>query len=194
VVPQVKEIISELRSRGRNPVFVYNTNAYDKTETIRDLESYIDVFLPDFKYMDASLASRLSDAPGYPEIALASIHEMYRLKSSSLIINEDGYAESGLIIRHLVIPGQVNNSLAVLHAIAEKISTGVCISLMSQYLPNKYVKNKPELNRCLYAEEYQQVVSEMEKLEFRKGYFQEIASSSNYTPDFSKDHPFIHLH
>jgi len=192
VVPQVKEIISELRNRGRNPIFVYNTNAYDKAETIRDLESYIDVYLPDFKYMDASLALKFSDAPGYPEIALASIREMYRQKSSSLIINEDGYAESGLIIRHLVIPGHVNNSLAVLRAIAEKISTGVCISLMSQYLPNKYVKNKPDLNRCLYAEEYQHVIDEMENMGFRKGYFQDIASPSNYSPDFSKDHPFIH--
>jgi putative pyruvate formate lyase activating enzyme len=191
VVPQVKEIISELRSRGRNPVFVYNTNAYDKAETIRDLENYIDVFLPDFKYMDASLASRLSDAPDYPDIALASISEMYRLKSSSLIIDEDGQAESGLIIRHLVIPGQVSNSLAVLRTIAEKISTGVCISLMSQYHPNKYVKNEPDLNRCLYAKEYQQVADELENLGFRKGYFQDIVSSSNYTPDFSKDHPFI---
>lgn len=193
VVPQVKEIILALRRRGRNPVFVYNTNAYDKAETIRDLESYIDVFLPDFKYMDASLALKLSDAPDYPEIALASIREMYRLKSSSLIMNEDGQAESGLIIRHLVIPGQVNNSLAVLRATAENISTGVSISLMSQYNPNNYVKNEPDLNRCLYAEEYQQVVDEMDNLGFRKGYFQDILSSSNYTPDFSKDHPFIHL-
>jgi len=190
VVPQVKEIISELRKRGKDPVFIYNTNAYDKVETIHDLESYIDVFLPDFKYMDASLASRLSDAPDYPEIALASIREMYRLKSSSLIINKEGQAESGLIIRHLVIPGQVNNSLAILRTIAEKISTGVSISLMSQYHPNKYVKKIQDLNRGLYAEEYQQVVDEMERLGFRKGFFQELGSSSYYKPDFSRKHPF----
>jgi len=190
VVPQVKEIISGLRKRGRNPVFIYNTNAYDKAETIRDLENYIDVFLPDFKYMDASLALKLSDAPDYPEIAIASIYEMYRLKSSTLIINEEGQAESGLIIRHLVLPGQVNNSLAVLRAIAEKISTGVCISLMSQYHPTEYVKKIQDLNRCLYTEEYQQVVDEVERLGFRKGYFQNIKSPSYYQPDFSKKHPF----
>lgn len=190
MVPRVKEIISELRRRGENPIFVFNTSAYDKPETIRDLEGYIHIFLPDFKYTDAALAVKLSDAPDYPEIALASIREMYRLKSSSLVINDDGYAESGLIIRHLVIPGHVNNSLAVLRAIAKEISTGVSISLMSQFLPNKYIKDKPELNRTLYAEEYQQVVDEMERLGFRKGYFQDIASPANYSPDFSKDQPF----
>ena len=190
VVPQVMTIISELRRQGRNPIFFYNTNAYDKVETIRNLEGYIDVFLPDFKYMDPSLASRLSDAKDYPEIALSSIREMYRQKSSSLIINKDGQAESGLIIRHLVLPGNLNNSLSVLRTIAEEISTGVCISLMSQYHPTEHVREIQYLNRCLYAEEYQRVVNEMERLGFRKGYFQEMGSSSHYQPDFSKNHPF----
>jgi putative pyruvate formate lyase activating enzyme len=190
VVPQVMAIIEELRKHGRNPIFVYNTNAYDKVETIKNFEGYIDVYLPDFKYMDPSVASRLSDAHDYPEVALASIREMYRQKSSSLIINKDGQAESGLIIRHLVIPGQVNNSLAVLRTISEEISTGVCISLMSQYHPTDYVKNVKDLNRYLYSEEYQQVVDKMERLGFRKGYFQEMDSSLHYNPDFSKEHPF----
>jgi putative pyruvate formate lyase activating enzyme len=190
LVPQVKAIITELRKQGRYPFFVYNTNAYDKAETIRDLDGYIDVFLPDFKYMDPAVAIRLSDAPDYPEIALASIREMYRIKSSSLIINEDGQAESGLIIRHLVIPGHVKNSLAVLRTIAEKISTGVCISLMSQYHPTEYVREIPDLNRTLYHEEYQQVVEEMERLGFRKGYYQELSSTTHYNPDFSKENPF----
>jgi len=190
VVPQVRTIIAELRKQGRDPIFVYNTNAYDKTDTIRDLEGYIDVFLPDFKYMHAETSSKFSDAPDYPEIALASIREMYRLRSSSLIINEDGQAESGLIIRHLVLPGYVENSLAVLHTIAEKISAGVCISLMSQYHPTEYVKGTPDLNRTLYPEEYQRVVEEMEKLGFRRGYIQQLDSATHYKPDFAKENPF----
>jgi putative pyruvate formate lyase activating enzyme len=190
VVPQVRTIITELRKQGRNPVFVYNTNAYDKVETIRDLEGLIDVFLPDFKYMDPEVASVLSDAPDYPETALASIREMYRLKSSSLIINNEGQAESGLLIRHLVIPGHVENSLAVMRTIADQISTGVCISLMSQYHPTEYVMEIPELNRTLYYDEYQQVVEEMEKLGFRKGYYQQLDSATHYRPDFSKKNPF----
>jgi putative pyruvate formate lyase activating enzyme len=190
VVPQVKAIIIELRKQGRNPVFVYNTNAYDKTETINELDGFIDVFLPDFKYMDPVVATRLSDAPDYPEIALASIREMYHLKSSSLMINEDGQAESGLIIRHLVIPGHLENSLAVLRTIAEKMSTGVYISLMSQYHPTEYVKEINDLNRTLYPEEYQQVVEEMERLGFRKGYYQRLDSATHYQPNFAKENPF----
>jgi len=190
VVPQVKAIITELRGQGRNPIFVYNTNAYDKPETIRDLEGYINVFLPDFKYMDPAVASKLSDAPDYPLIALASIREMYHLKSSSLIINDEGQAESGILIRHLVIPGHVDNSLAVLRTIAEKISTGVSISLMSQYHPTEYVKEIPNLNRTLYHEEYRQVVEEMERLGFQKGYYQDLSSTTHYNPDFSKENPF----
>lgn len=190
VVPQVKAIINELRKLGRNPIFVYNTNAYDKTETIRNLEGFINVFLPDFKYMDPVAALRFSDASDYPEIALASIREMYRLTSSSLIINDDGQAESGLIIRHLVIPGHVENSLSVLRTIAEKISTGVFISLMSQYHPTEYVKEIPDLNRTLYPDEYQKVVEEMERLGFRKGYIQDLSSTTHYNPDFSKGNPF----
>jgi putative pyruvate formate lyase activating enzyme len=190
VVPQVKEIISELRRQGRNPVFVYNTNAYEKAETIRSLESFIDVFLPDFKYMDASLAARLSDAPGYPEIALSAIREMYRQKGSVVITDDEGQAQSGLIIRHLVLPGYTDNSLSVLRTIAGEISTGVAVSLMSQYYPTPYVQNRQDLNRCLYPEEYQQVVSYMESLGFRKGYIQEMDSVSHYRPDFSKNHPF----
>jgi putative pyruvate formate lyase activating enzyme len=190
VIPQVKALVTGLRRLGRNPIFVYNTNSYDKAETIRELDSFINVFLPDFKYMDHEIALKFSDAQDYPEIAFASIREMYRLKSSSLIINEDGQAESGLIIRHLVIPGQVENSLKVLRTIAEKISTGICISLMSQYHPTPYVQDIPELNRSLYPQEYQQVVEEMERLGFRKGYIQNLNSTTHYNPDFSKENPF----
>ena len=190
VVPQVKAIVTELRRLGRNPVFVYNTNSYDKVETIRELDSIIDVFLPDFKYMDPGIALRFLDAPDYPEIAFASIREMYRLRSSSLIINDDGQAQSGLIIRHLVIPGQIENSLKVLRTIAEKISTGVFISLMSQYHPTPYVNEISDLNRTLYPAEYQRIVEEMERLGFRKGYSQQMDSSTHYWPDFSKENPF----
>jgi putative pyruvate formate lyase activating enzyme len=190
VVPQVKAIISGLRKHDRNPVFIYNTNAYDKVEAIRSLEGMIDVYLPDFKYMDAALAAKLSDAPDYPQIALAAIKEMYRQKGSVLITNNDGQAQSGLIIRHLVLPGNVENSLSVLQTIAEEISTGVAISLMSQYYPTRYVKRMKDMGRFLYQDEYRQVVTEFEKLGYRKGFIQEMGSASHYQPDFSKDHPF----
>ena len=190
VVPQVRMIISELHRQGRKPVFVYNTNAYEKTETIRNLEGMIDVFLPDFKYMDEALAMKLSDAPHYPETALSCIQEMYRQKGSVLITDNEGQAQSGLIIRHLILPGHLDNSISVLHAIAKEISTGVSVSLMSQYYPTVHVQGMEHLERCLYPEEYRQVVSEFESLGFRKGYIQKMDSAQHYQPDFSKDHPF----
>ncbi|MDY6912431.1 MAG: radical SAM protein, partial [Chloroflexota bacterium] len=124
-----------LEVRGRMPVYVFNTNAYDKKETIKLLEGKIDVYLPDLKYMDAHLAGRYSDTPDYPQIASQAIREMFRQKGSSISLGDDGSIESGLIIRHLVLPGQIENSKKCLRFIAEELSPSVHISLMSQYYP-----------------------------------------------------------
>jgi putative pyruvate formate lyase activating enzyme len=189
-VPHVKAIIDALRDEGRNPVFVYNTNCYDKVETLRSLESYIDVYLPDFKYSDRRLAKNYSDASRYPEIALAALKEMYRQKGSVVLMDENGVAEKGIIIRHLVLPGNVENSIGVLRMIAQEVSTSLTISLMSQYWPTPLVKDHPKLGRMLSPDEYKIVADEMQKLGFRKGWLQEMDSHENYRPDFDKDHPF----
>ncbi len=189
-IPQVKIIISALNKTGRKPITVFNTNGYDKPESIRKLEGLIDVYLPDFKYMDDHLGKIYSDTPDYSIYATKAIQEMYRQKGSTLLINDEGYAESGLIIRHLVLPGHVENSLAVLRFIADEISTNVHISLMSQYHPTINVLNHPELGRHLTAEEYAIVTTEMGKLGFRKGWIQELKSADFYSPDFLKNHPF----
>jgi putative pyruvate formate lyase activating enzyme len=190
VVPQVLAIIRGLKDRGRNPVFVWNSNAFEKVEVLRALDGLVEVYLPDFKYSDPLLAKSLSDAPDYPQIALAAIKEMYRQKGSVVIRNEDGQAESGLVIRHLVLPGQVENSLGVLRTIAEEVSTGVYISLMAQYHPTPLVTGHYSLGRTLYREEYERVKEELDILGFRKGYIQELDSAANYRPDFRKGHPF----
>jgi putative pyruvate formate lyase activating enzyme len=189
-IPQVISIIKALEEIGRNPIYVYNTNGYDKVSTIRMLEGLIDVYLPDLKYMDDSLALELSDAPNYPEYAFSAVCEMYRQKGSTLLTNRNNYAESGLIIRHLVLPGYVDNSLRVLRKIAEEISINVHISLMSQYYPNIYVRSHPNLQREITLKEYQIVVAEMERLGFSKGWIQEPSSAGNYNPDFLKANPF----
>lgn len=189
-IPHVKVIISELNKTGRKPVTVFNTNGYDKAETIRQLEGLIDVYLPDFKYMDDHLGKLYSGTSDYSNYATKAILEMYRQKGSTLLINDEGYAESGLIIRHLVLPGHIDNSLAVLRFIAEEISTNVHISLMSQYHPTKNVLNHPDLGRYLTTDEYDAVISEMEKLGFRKGWIQELKSANFYKPDFLNSHPF----
>ena len=189
VVPQVKAIIKGLNSRGYKPITVYNTNGYDKLETIRSLSGIIDVYLPDYKYVTRSIAAEYSNAPDYPETALKAIKEMYYQKGSTLATDNDGRAENGLLIRHLVLPGHSEESKNVLRSIAEELSPGVHLSL-SQYQPTAQVLRHPILNRPLYKVEYEDVVKTMESLGFRNGWVQDMDSNLNYRPDFRKENPF----
>jgi len=190
VVPQVKAIIHGLNTRGYKPVTVYNTNGYDKKEIIQSLSGLIDVYLPDYKYFSSVISSEYSDASDYPEIVLKAIKEMYYQKGSTLSLDEKGRVENGLLIRHLVLPGHVEESKKVLQSIAEELSPGVHLSLMSQYHPTAQVTSHQLLNRSLYKSEYDSVVEEMERLGFRNGWIQEMESSVNYRPDFRKENPF----
>ena len=96
--------------------------AYDKVEILKSLEGLIDVYLPDFKYMDPEIAQEFSDAPDYPEVAKEAIIEMYRQKGSTVVLNDNGQAVTGLIIRHLVLPGQASDSIKILEWIADELS------------------------------------------------------------------------
>lgn len=189
-IAQMRSIMAALRLRNRNPVYVFNTNGYDKVETIRSLEGEIQVYLPDLKYMDNRLAKTYSDTPHYVEFATAAIKEMYRQKGSRIFLADDGTIELGLIIRHLVVPGQVANSIAVLRFIADELSPDVHLSLMSQYHPIPAVEGHKNLGRLLYAEEYEEVLAEFDRLGFHRGWVQELTSPQNYRPDFEQDHPF----
>ena len=188
-IPQMLFIIEELRKRSYEPTIVYNSNGYDKVETLKELEGIVDVYLPDFKYSDTVLSKELSDAPDYPGTALKAIKEMYRQKGSLLITNDSGYAESGLIIRHLILPGEVENSLAVLKTIAEDISPKINISLMSQYWAPKHFEREA-LNDKIKETDYRSVIEEMNRLGLDNGWIQEFDSHNNYRPDFNKIHPF----
>jgi len=189
-IPQMVILIRALRERGYHPTTVYNTNGYDKVETLRSLEGLIDVWLPDFKYMDDKLAVDYSASPGYSAHARQALREMYRQKGSTLRVSDEGYAESGLIIRHLVLPGQVENSKRVLACIAGELSPNVHLSLMSQYYPTTRVSGHPLLGRTVSAGEYRLVTDEMERLGFSRGWIQEAASHEHYRPDFNRKHPF----
>ena len=189
-IPQMKVIIGVIQSLGYRPVWVYNTNGYDKADTLRTLEGMIDVYLPDFKYMDGELAQQYSGARDYPEFAMRTIKEMFRQKGASLITGEDHTAESGIIVRHLVLPHHVPNSLDVLRFLAEEISPRIHVSLMAQYYPTQRVVNHPNLNRGVTESEYRTVVDEMEKLGMFNGWIQEFESSTFYRPDFDQMHPF----
>jgi len=190
VIPQVNSIMRGLKERGLSPITVYNTNGYDTFETIRSLTGLIDVYLPDYKYVTPELAKAFSGASDYPEIAFRAIKEMYYQKGSTLSLDESGRAENGLLIRHLVLPGHAEESKKVLRTIAEELSPGIHLSLMSQYHPTNAVAHHPILNRSLYKEEYEEVVREMEHLGFRNGWVQDMDSSANYRPDFGKENPF----
>ena len=189
-VPQMQVIISVVHSLGYKPVWVYNSNGYDSVKTLRMLEGLIDVYLPDFKYMDPFLAREYSGAADYPEFAMKALLEMKRQKGAVLMLAEDHTAESGIIVRHLVLPGQVENSLRVLRFLAEEISPKIHVSLMAQYYPTKHVQGHRLLGRSVSADEYQLVVDEMDKLGLYNGWIQEFESNEFYRPDFENPHPF----
>ena len=190
MVPQTRAIIRELNRRGYKPVTVYNTNSYEKAETIGGLNGLIDVYLADYKYITNHIAKELSDTENYPAVALRAIKEMYFKKGSSLITDDDGRAVSGLIIRHLILPGHIDESINVLRDIAEQISTGVTISLMSQYDPAFLAVGDPILGRPLDKQEYEKVMDEFKRTGFRKGWYQQLGSNISYRPDFSRENPF----
>ncbi len=189
-IPQMKVLIAALREIRPGLRFVFNNGGYDRAEEIAGLEGMIDVYLPDFKYSDESLARRYSQAPHYPDVAKRVLKEMFRQKGSNLRLDDDGVVEAGMIIRHLVLPGEVENSKAVLRFIAEELSPGVHVSLMSQYWPTPLVRNHGRLSRKVTPEEYDEVLAEFGRLGFYRGWVQELDSPDHYRPQFSADRPF----
>ncbi len=189
-IPQVMAIIRAIHKKGKHPVMVYNTNGYDKTKSLQMLEEYIDVYLTDFKYSDAKLGYKYSGIRNYPEVAAEAHKEIYRQKGSNLILNKDGIAESGIIIRHLILPGATQQSINVLKFIAEEISPALHISLMSQYFPTPLVKQHQELSRTITCDEYNEVLNALYSFAFYRGWTQDINSNNFYRPDFSKSQPF----
>jgi putative pyruvate formate lyase activating enzyme len=184
-------IIEELQRRGNRPTIVYNSGGYDCVQTLRELDGIVDVYLPDFKYMEAPLAALASGAPNYPGYAQAAMLEMLRqMKDPGLEIDKKGLARHGLIVRHLVLPGHPENSLACLDWMAEHLSPEIHISLMSQYHPTAAVSDLPPFNRRVSEAEYDQVCLHLGELGFENGWIQELESSDHYRPDFDRDHPF----
>jgi putative pyruvate formate lyase activating enzyme len=189
-VLQMLRIIEILRINGYKPTVVYNSNGYDSVETLKLIESVVDVYLPDFKYFSNELGLKYSGVPDYFEVASMAIKEMYRQKSSTILLNDDGLIESGIIVRHLVLPGSSDDSIKILEYIADEISPFLHISLMSQYYPTERVSHDNILNRKLKKDEYNKVVNQLEKLGF-KGWVQDIESSDSYRPDFYSDSLFL---
>ncbi len=175
-------IVEALEPKLPVPV-VYNCGGYERVETLRALEGRIDIYLPDYKYSDPALAAKLSAAPDYPEVARAAILEMLRQTGPCVV--KDGELHRGTLVRHLVLPGYVDNSLGAVQWLAEEAAPrGAMVSLMGQYVPMEGAT--PPLNRTVREAEYAAVLSWAELCGLRNGFFQERESASiAYIPDFS---------
>ncbi len=180
-VPQIAKALSA----ERLPVpVIYNTSSYEEVSTLKMLEGLVDVYLPDLKYADSSLARRLSAAPDYPERAVAAIEEMIR-QTGAPVFSEDGMIEKGTIVRHLVLPGFIENTFDVTDIFSARFSQRALFSLMSQYTPPKKKLIYPSLNRRLTEEEYRGAVDYMYLSGITDGFLQELSSASEeYTPEF----------
>ena len=186
----IPPIVDALRSRGLEPVVVYNSSGYESVEALRTLEGVVDIYLPDLKYMDSSLSALYSHAPDYPEVAAAALMEMKRQVGGSLKIDADGTAYRGLLVRHLVLPGHTDNSLRCVDWLADHLSPTSHLSLMAQYFPPRPDLPAP-LNRTLTADEYAVVLDHAVQMGFCNIWSQELNARSNYCPDFTKEgNPF----
>uniref|UniRef100_A0A7C1JYF0 Radical SAM protein n=1 Tax=Caldilinea aerophila TaxID=133453 RepID=A0A7C1JYF0_9CHLR len=165
VVPQVLEALVIAVEEGLRLPIVYNTSAYDSMESLRLLDGIVDIYMPDFKFWSPHLAQRYVKAKDYPEVARRVILEMHR-QVGDLVIDEDGLAQRGLLLRHLVMPGFLEETKAILRFVAEEISRNTYVNLMDQYYPAGRVdaQHYPELNRRLTCSEYAEAVAYAQEL------------------------------
>ncbi|MCQ2605558.1 MAG: 4Fe-4S cluster-binding domain-containing protein [Bacteroidales bacterium] len=184
-IPHMVRIVEMLHEKGLYPKIIYNTNGYDSVESLRAIEDVVDFYIPDFKYAYNDLGMTFSSIPNYSKIALAAIQEMYRQKKD--VISEENPA---LIVRHLVLPNHIANSLEALEQIEQTCSNKVFISLMSQYNPVYKALEISSINRTLQSVEYDMVLDKLDELGFENGWTQLLESNDYYQPDFDKDNPF----
>lgn len=179
---QIIEAIKIAKKRGLNIPIIYNTNGYEKVETLKLLEGYVDVYLPDLKYNDDELGKKYSKVDRYFEIAVKAIKEMYRQVGSPKL-DERGMIKSGLMIRHLVLPNNIENSKKILRWIKENIDENVYVDIMAQYFPTYKAKESKELNRKLTKEEYKEIEEYVYDLNTKNGYMQDLVEhEEEYVP------------
>ena len=183
-VYHIIEAIKIAKNKGLKIPIVYNSNGYENVETIKKLKGYIDIYLPDLKYYDDDLAFKYSGVKNYFENATSAIKEMYN-QVGSPVLDENGMMKKGLIIRHLVLPNNLQNSKDVLKWINDNIDKKVFVSVMAQYFPTNKAKDFPEINRKLTKEEYEEIENYLYSLDLDNGYIQELGEhEEEYVPDF----------
>ena len=180
-------VLERLKPRLRIPV-VYNCGGYERVESLRHLEGLVDIYLPDFKYLDAVRAETYSGAADYGEVATLALEEMLR-QQPRLEYDGEGMLLRGVAVRHLVLPGGRKDSLHLLRHLAEHFGTReYLLSLMSQYTPEFALDSPyPELHRRVTTFEYESVVKEAERLGFAGCIQDRSSASSSYTPDFYEE-------
>lgn len=181
-VPQIIEALKIAKKKGLKIPIVYNTNGYEKIETLKMLEGYIDIYLPDLKYYYDKLGKKYSGVNNYFEIATKAIKEMYR-QVGAPTLNEKGIMEKGLMVRHLVLPNEIKNSKKVLKWLKDNLDNNVFVSIMAQYFPTYKAKNIENLNRKLTKEEYEEIENYIYELDFENGYMQDLGDhEEEYVP------------
>ncbi len=194
--PHTRKIVEGLRARHVPIPILYNMSGYERVESLKALEDAADIYLPDFKYADAALGERLSHCSRYPSVALDALAEMVRQKGILDICLPDrdaDFACQGVLIRHLILPNHVQNSLDALSMLFIEFGKDIPLSLMSQYHPVQPC-SVPELQRRISVREFQQVYEHAQQLGFQNLFVQYpidwIESESEFLPDFAQTHPF----
>lgn len=181
-VPQIIEALKIAKQKGLTIPIVYNTNGYENIETLKLLEGYIDIYLPDLKYYDNELGKKYSKVDNYFQITTEAIKEMYRQVGAPQL-DENGIIKRGLMIRHLILPNEIENTKKILKWIHENIDRNVFVSVMAQYFPTYKAKNVENLNRKITKEEYKQVENYVFELDIENGYMQDLGEhEEEYVP------------
>lgn len=179
----IPAIIESFNIYKPNIPVVYNCGGYEMVGSIKALQGYVDIYLPDFKYATSEIAQKYSNAPNYPEVALSALQEMLRQQPQN-IYNQNGIMEKGVIVRHLVLPSNTKNSIGVLNLLNDNIGNNITISLMAQYTPCGIADKYPEINRKITKREYNKVLNHLVELGF-DGFTQQLESATtDYIPSF----------
>lgn len=183
-LPQIIRALDNAKAKGLTLPVVYNTSGYEKPETLRLLEGYVDIWLPDMKYLTASLAKKYSAAENYPELILPALDEMVR-QAGEPVFDENGMMRKGVIIRHLALPGEGNDSRKILRTLAERYGDRIWISIMSQYTPPPFELPCANLNRKLTEREYERLIDFADRNGIKNAFMQEgSAAEDSFIPPF----------
>lgn len=186
-VPQIVKALDQARKEGLTLPVVYNTSSYETVDTIKMLEGYVDIYLPDFKYMSPVLSKKYSHAPDYAEVAKAAIAEMVRQTGKAVFVNgdEDNLILRGTIVRHLTLPGCMEDSMQILKYLHETYGDTIYISIMNQFTPLSNLEKYPELNRKITDEEYETLVDYAIEIGIENGFVQEgDTAEESFIPAF----------